>query len=355
MPHRLRLLTVALAAVALLAPAVPAQAATEKGPKVTVMTRNLYLGADLIPLVTAKDQQEFEQIAGTIWQTVQANDFPARAKLVAAEVKAKKPDVIGLQEAAIWRKSPDGVKDGTATPATIVVYDYIKTLQKELKAKGLSYRVVKAQDEADIEGPTSLGYDIRLTQRDAILVRKGVKSKNARAKRYKKTLIVPTKAGDVNSRRGWVAADLTLGGRTFRFVDTHLEAYGADVRTAQAKELLAKSGPLTKRLPVLMTGDFNSDPSASGPDAAAIKAVLKAGFSDAWKVANRSKKGFSCCAGVDLRDPAAKFESRIDVILARPRQPVLSAEVIGESKSDRGAGLWPSDHAGVVATFRLDK
>ena len=78
------------------------------------MTRNVYLGADLIPLAAAPDQASFEQAAAQRFQIVLNNDFPTRAKALAAEIRKAKPDIIGVQEATIWRRGADGVKDGPA-------------------------------------------------------------------------------------------------------------------------------------------------------------------------------------------------------------------------------------------------
>ena len=119
--------------------ALPA-AASAKAQDLKVMTRNVYLGADLIPLATAPDQAAFEQAAAQRFQTVLTNDFPTRAKALAAEIRKAKPDLIGVQEAAIWRRGADGVKDGSATPATQVIYDSTKELLKALKAAGSPYQ-----------------------------------------------------------------------------------------------------------------------------------------------------------------------------------------------------------------------
>ena len=49
-----------------------------------------------------------------VWSSVQATNFPARAKVIAAGIAAQNPDVIGLQEVSIWRTgaplvcAPDG-------------------------------------------------------------------------------------------------------------------------------------------------------------------------------------------------------------------------------------------------------
>ena len=90
-------LLVSLLVALLLAPTSSAQA---DAPQITVMTRNLYLGADvgvamdLIPNLPAAAQ--------FMWDQVKATNFNKRAPKLAAEVIAARPDVIGIQEATIW-------------------------------------------------------------------------------------------------------------------------------------------------------------------------------------------------------------------------------------------------------------
>ena len=344
-----RAAAIALGAAVLGAPAAT-QAATPKA-DVKVMSRNLYLGADLIPLATATDRADFEQKASGVWNTVQQTNFPLRAKALAKELAKTRPDLVGLQEAAIWRKGADGVKDGAATPATEVVYDFTKTLIAEAKRAGVTYRVVVVQDEFDFEAPISDGYDIRLTQQDAILVRKGSKVKIGKkyAGRYTDNFVVQTQVGEANSRRGWVATDATILGKKFRFVNTHLEAYGGDIRASQANELLGPTGPLTsKKRKTILVGDLNSDPRDEAADAAAYKAVTAAGFRDIYPnlVPTSGQNEL-------VNNPVSELARHIDLILVRPKMKVLSKQIVGNKASDRIQGLWPSDHAGVVAKLRI--
>src|SRR5947209_6989095 len=73
---------------------------------VKVMTRNLYLGADLGPGMNAQDLQGLVDGAGQILNQVDQNDFRERAKGLAKEILGAKPDLVGLQEAALWRTEP---------------------------------------------------------------------------------------------------------------------------------------------------------------------------------------------------------------------------------------------------------
>jgi endonuclease/exonuclease/phosphatase family metal-dependent hydrolase len=350
MPNPLRLLRFALLAVLVLAPVAEAA-------ELRVMTRNIYLGGDIAKPIPARTVDEFEQKNTELWQVVQGTDFPARAKLLAREVRATKPDLIGLQEVALWRRGPNGVKDGTTTPATEVVYDFLTQLQRELRRAGQRYRVGKVQQEFDLEGGTTLGYDVRLTMRDVVLVkvRRGLRVRRRSGDTYDAKLVVATAIGNVNVLRGWAAVDGSLDGERFRFVNTHLEAFLNDTRVAQARELVA--GPARKRGTVIVVGDMNSDPDgADGSLPDAYRVLTGAGLRDAWTLARPRSKGYSCCMNTEtIKDPPpAPFDHRIDHIIVKPRLRATRAQVIGNDPRNRTAsGLWPSDHGGAALTLRL--
>jgi endonuclease/exonuclease/phosphatase family metal-dependent hydrolase len=353
-----RALACALALTLALVPAGIAEAAKRKKPRVdvTVMTRNIYLGGNIFRPIGAPDLPTFQRLGGELWAEVQGTDFPTRSKLLAREVRRTKPDLIGLQEVALWRRGPDGVTDGAVTPSTQVVYDFLKTLRADLKRLGLRYTLGSVQNEADIEAPIDAGYDVRLTMRDAILVKKGrgVRVTKRLGDNYTSTIDVPTPAGTLTSRRGWTAVDLNYRGKKVRFLNTHLEAFGDAQRLAQAQELVGAGGPTKVRRQLIVTGDMNSDPEGRESPSAAFDALVAGGLVDTWR--GRFGEGFSCCLNnSDARDTdASGFDHRIDLILAKPRLRALTGRVVGDELSERAAnGLWPSDHAGVVTKLRL--
>jgi endonuclease/exonuclease/phosphatase family metal-dependent hydrolase len=339
--------SLAAALVALLVLPATASAATPTKPRdVTVMSRNLYLGADIITAAVAKDRADLQQRATALFGVVQQTNFPVRAKAIAKEITANRPDLVGLQEVAQWRRTPDGVTND-AKDATVNVYDFLGLLQSALKARGASYRPAVVQTEADFEVPTAQNFDIRLTMRDVILVRKGVKVTKTLKGHYRHNLEVTIPTGKILSQRGWTAVDATAGGRKFRFVNTHLEAYGGQVRAKQAKELLA--GPLkSRRTQAILAGDLNSAPTDKGDEALAYKAMRAGGFVDAFKKAPKT-------SGQDekLDNTTSKLQRYIDHIMSRPTLKTVRTKVVGNRPSDRVQNLWPSDHAGTVATLRL--
>jgi endonuclease/exonuclease/phosphatase family metal-dependent hydrolase len=185
-----------------------------------------------------------------------------------------------------------------------------------------------------------------------ILVRRGSKVKlgKTRSAHYK-TRYEPNVGGIVIPvDRGWASVEAKLGKKRFRFVDTHLEAFGdPKIREAQAVELT--KGPLKSKRQVILVGDLNSgiarhnEPEQPGDDLA-FRALATFGMHDNGAVQ-------SCCYS-DLFDVNAAFDHTVDHVLTKPKLKTIRAFVTGNKKSERTpSGLWPSDHGGVVSTLRL--
>ena len=366
----------ALAAAIVAALLLPAggQAARGDARVVQVMTRNLYLGADLGPAIAASSSSEFIRENGEILRNVVANKFPVRARGLAGEIRRKRPDLVGLQEVSLWRtgEADASVPFTGEFKATNVLVDYLKVLMRKLNAGKKRYRIVHVQPEFDFEAPADYddnpstgpgGGEIngRLTMRDVILARvgAGVQTKGAKGGHFD-TLYTATVAGivPVSVERGWNQVNARVrGSRSFRFVNTHLEAFGdPQVREAQAKELIAKGGPARGALPVVLVGDLNSDDNTvQGQDRLAYLALKKRGFRD-----RSTENPMSCCldytadtdvitANVGSR---SDFDHHIDHVLTNRPAKVkrLASSVTGRSPE---RGFWNSDHAGVFSKLLI--
>jgi endonuclease/exonuclease/phosphatase family metal-dependent hydrolase len=349
-----------------------------KGHVVSTMTRNVYLGANLTPAIVAPTPEAFVAANGQILREVTANDFPVRAKGLADEILDAKPDLVGLQEVALWRTAPVNFEVLVKGPsATTVRYDYLQELLAELnsgKGKGgkgkPQYEVVVVQEEFDLEAPADedenpetgpLGADIngRLTMRDVILARRGagVHTWNEQGGNFKTLLTVPILNGtsSLTIKRGWTATDAKVrGSHAFRFVNTHLEAFQPLIRAAQAGELVAPTGPATSELPVVLLGDINSDDdTVEGEDRLAYEVLLAAGM-----VERSTNKPLSCCLDSSLLEVGkggseADFDHQVDHIMTRDPGEVtlVSSAVSGIQPVGK---FWNSDHAGIFSALHFD-
>ena len=60
-----------------------------------------------------------------------------------------------------------------------------------------------------------------------------------------------------------------------------------------------------------------------------------------------SEEGLTCC---QVTQPPRTFDQRLDLVLYRGLDGVGQMDIVGEEPADRTAtGLWPSDHAAIVA------
>jgi endonuclease/exonuclease/phosphatase family metal-dependent hydrolase len=316
------------------------------------MTRNLFLGADLTPAYTALAARggvaKLPAVVAGIFNpgdppgVVQRTDFPTRAVALADEIEAARPDLIGLQEAAVWRTDE------------AVAYDHLELLEAELARRGLRYRRVAAKVNGDVALPSAAGIKVGLSDREAILARDErddaeLTLANVQTGSFANTLPVQTAHGTFELARGWMSVDARVRGTTIRFITTHLEVArppaAAAVQRLQAAELV--DGPADTSLPVVMVGDFNSRPDS--PTYAQLRA---AGFDDAWARANpEGPAGLTCCHRHPLNDREDALRARIDLVLTRGDITATEAFVVGGEPGDFRAGLWPSDHAGVVAAL----
>jgi endonuclease/exonuclease/phosphatase family metal-dependent hydrolase len=353
----LKLRTIASVVVAVGALAVPASAAAAKN-DVTVMSRNVYLGANLDPVIGAPDISSAVAGAGAVYREVERTNFPERAVVLADEIKGAKADLVGLQEVALWQEQipSDGggppITNGTA--ATVVKYDFLALLMSQL---GNKYRVVRAQDEftgelpADVDGDGNAERDVRLTMRDVIVARKGVKTSKAKSGNYETRFSTSISGIPVFADRGWVSTQANVGGAKFRFVDTHLEAFGDPaIREAQAQELV--DGPANSAKDVVLVGDMNSDKDDTGGDEGAYNVIRKAGFIE------RQVKGGTSGHDESLTNPndQDEFKRTIDFVFVNNKKIKLDknkSEIVGRDDPSlmTPSGLWPSDHAGVVSSL----
>ena len=355
---------------------------------VKVMTRNLYLGADLTPLVLSQTPEEFLAAATAALNQIAANNFPLRAHRLATEIALTKPDLIGLQE--VYDFTLGGENIG---PPFV---NYLDETLAALATKGQSYEVAATVEHLDITIPIAGIGDVRVLDRDVILVRKGVTSTplsglftagglcgvpipnpafplfgpptltstpSQDGCNYTIVAGVNSPVGPITIERGFVGVDATVRGKDYRFVNTHLEIMQPDptdpnstiIQSLQSVELVGTLQALTlPDLPLILLGDFNSLPTDPLIDSIVppYQVITGTGYADAWDK-NPLKffdpDGFTCCQLDDLSNTTSILDERIDIIFVRDSSFLPLAFVTGRvpifplSQPPN----WASDHGGV--------
>ena len=372
-------------------------------PALNVVSYNVYVGAHIEDLLMA-DPNQIPFAAAELWGAVLQTNFAERAAAIAKQIDDADAHVVGLQEVALYQF--DLQTDFTAQlpiplpppDADVVALDFLKMLIDALDARGLSYVDAAVSDNMDLElpmvcvepGMCPLGspqvVDIRLTDRDVILVRDDVTllltadDKTGKDGNFAAFLPItievtpPGSSGPITVEigqkpSGWTWVDIMFKGLPYSIVNTHLEAADVlpgggvhplieQIQAAQLAELLVMVGAATA--PVIMVGDFNSDDD--GSTTATYQTVREAGFVDAWLVGRPRGAGLTANQSPSLMIEDSELFHRIDYVFYRdavtavggPFRGSVAADVLGEEQADRTpSGLWPSDHAGVAATLRI--
>ena len=322
---------------------------------ITVMTQNLYVGADVDLVIralgTPDPTDDFAALMFAI-ETVGKTDFPARAEAIADEIARARPHAVGLQEVSTISidLTPLGV------PA-VVNQNFLDIVQAALAARGLHYVVAATSDNINVSLVSGL---VRLVDHDVLLVDADRVTIGA-ASGQDFAVNLGQVAEGVTLIRGWVWARTTIGGQSYTFASAHTEANLAgappglleQIRAAQVGEMVATIGSDSR---VVLLGDLNDTPGSP------MYGVLRsAGFTDTWGAMHPGAVGLTCCHVADLSDPVANFDQRIDYVwtrgFARDDGEVKgSVDRFGNVPSDRLPGpaypLWPSDHAGLLASLK---
>jgi len=394
--------------------ALPASAAENSKPrkaKIKAVTYNLYVGADIFRVFNPPICGP-AQAVNDIHNIIQYTNFPERAQAIADQIMYEEPHVVGLQEVSLLRTqfpgnslAPDGsgiefLGDFPADPefifkldASDVQYDFLQILLDALHARGLDYVAIEGASpvNADVEfpaiefdaacNPLGLPTDVRLTDRDVILVRANLDVNVALKNNFQVNApievptLIPTPAGLIPAlyvteySRGWGAINVTIKDHSFWVVNAHLEvgdrllppSEGLNlVQAAQALEL----GQLATSLqpPLLVLGDINSSPASLVTDPRpAYGIIMSFPLSDVWMLQRPASKdpGYTFGQNETVDNPESLMFERIDYVFANfgdlvPKQ--VKAEVLGTDVSDKTpSGLWPSDHAGVGVKLGFER
>ncbi len=334
---------------------------------VVVMTRNIYVGGNVDRVIEETDPNLVPIRVAETFAEVMSTDFEYRVEALVDEIENAQPHLIGLQEISLIRyQTPSDFFTNPFPPnATFPLWDYLDILMTALANRGLDYYVVGIIQNADVEVPMIVDFtppfafdDVRLTDYDVVLARGDVITDNVVEKNYAALYFDPP----IIIPRGYVAVDATVGHKTYRFVNTHLEPFGVGIQQAQAAELLADLQYET--LPIILVGDLNTE----APAGDTYQMLLNNNYVDAWTRNNVRPRipGYTSNHDSNLRNVVIDLDERIDLIMVKSHVgmngihnigPVF-AYVVGDELGDRflfpdGSLMWPSDHAGVVALLHI--
>ena len=313
---------------------------------IRVATYNLYLGADLALLFGATDPVSLAERVAEVRAQLAATRFEERAVALARVLGRERPDVVGLQEVARWSTAPLG-PDGSRGEETVHA-DFLPTLLAALEDAGCRYDAHAAN--LNFSGGLGVGNgtwmgvsgaNVTLVRADAGLT---VTAEHTGGFRDTHDVVTAMPGVVFPVARSWGAVEVTHDGRRLLVVNTHTEAYDKATRDAQRDELLSVLRDVP--LPVVLVGDLNATADEVG---------VPAPYVDAWTVAAAATDGNGLTSGQrgDLANPESLLHGRIDYVFVRGAR-VMACRTVGDRPEDRTpGGLWPSDHAGVVADIEL--
>jgi endonuclease/exonuclease/phosphatase family metal-dependent hydrolase len=312
-------------------------------PRIRVATYNLYLGADLSGLLGDPPVEEIAARQAEAQRQLVATAFPTRAPMIAEALVGEQVDLVGLQEVCTWRR------DGE------VMWDFCHLLLRAFEQLDEPYDVVASQPSfhgegtIDVDGRPST---LHLEGRNVVMLRRGsgIELHGTDSGMFGSAFKLPLMgASEVSIERGWCSVRCELDGAPFTFVDTHTEAYDPTSRDEQRDELVRAlpEGPL------VLVGDFNATPDQVGMPPELRDAWTEAGNSDG--PGDDQGGGATCCQSADLRNTDSQLSERIDYVWVRDLAVESCVRVGAHAEDCLRRGLWPSDHAGVVATLVLDE
>jgi endonuclease/exonuclease/phosphatase family metal-dependent hydrolase len=316
--------------------------------RIVVMTQNMYVGADVDAVIGAllspSPDDDLPALQAAI-ATLQRTDFPSRAAALAEEIERYRPHVVGLQEISVIRIGA-------------LELQFLPVLLQAIQARGLTYQVaaqVQNIDATPATGVQLIDYDVLLVDTERVTVNSSIEENFAQ----NVGPITPT----VSLLRGYVGANVTIGGEDYTIVSTHPEPNfeGLPVnfpllRAAQIGEIVAALGGTA---PAIVMGDLNDHPGSP-----MYQVLTGAGFTDVWAEFRPGVVGFTCCHETDLSDQRPQFDERIDYVFVRGfehgnRAALGQVIPFGVQPSDRTDGplgkIWISDHAGLVVTLLMPR
>jgi hypothetical protein len=322
----------------------------------TVMTYNVNEGTDFLQVASAQNLTQFLIGVGQVLTQVQGTNPPERMRAVARKILDAQPELLSLQEVDQWYTGTFDPSTDTCGTMTLQ-YDMLEELLSALAAQGGHYEVA-VQVTQNAFPPTpglilpATYVCVALNDYNVVLARTDLPSwifrwSNPQSGQFLNQLVLPTPAGPVPYPRAWASVDAQFFGHPFHYINTHLESFDANIRELQGDEL--RAGPASTSLPVIIAMDSNAQAFPLPQDPTYLD-FISAGYNDVWSEIFPKRAGLTCCQAESDNNPVSQLYQRIDLVLTHGRVTPWGTELIGTNPASRlPDGLWPSDHAAVVA------
>jgi hypothetical protein len=321
-----------------------------------VMTYNVNEGSDFLEVQGTTSFAQFLLGVGQVLTQVQGTNPPERMQAVARQILAGQPELLSLQEVDQWYSGTFDPIPGRCGTMTLQ-YDMLQELLSSLAAQGGHYEVAVQVTQYAFPPtpgllPPATYICAAVNDYNVVLARTDLPSgvfqwSNPQSAQFVNMVSLPTPVGSVPLPRSWASVDAQFFGHSFRYIDTHLESFSASIRELQGGEL--RAGPASTSLPVIVAMDSNAQAFPLPQDATYLD-FMGAGFNDVWSKVAPKSAGFTCCQNEADNNPISQLSQRVDLVLTLGKVAPWGAALIGaDPRSRLPDGLWPSDHAAVVA------
>ena len=317
----------------------------EKDSALTVLCRNLYLGADFNLLFPQKETSlSLAQIVANFYRAVEDTRYHERVQFLAKEIADRQPHIVCLQEVYDYQL-PDHQQG----------INFIDLLEKSLQSLHVHYKVASVSLATDVKLPIlwkdSLGC-LQVKDQVLVLVRDDVEVNAESHAQYQQGVSLPLPyKGHADERlltvsRAYNRVIIQWNNKAVAIGNTHLESIDVEIQQQQAEQLISAFSHDNGH--VIIAGDMNAKP---GSDSYNKFVQATHPYTDAFS--GQRIKTFGMSAG--LNEEYIYVHERIDHIFHRGSMSALNTNVFGIQRSERTvpSKLWPSDHAGLIATYLI--